>query len=195
MKKLFLILIIILFVPDLYSQNTGTQMIYSSGNYGIALFNSIKPLNMEMKDVYIQLGRFNYFTGLNESGKYLKLDKSSNTWFIPLNGSINAAWGCTIYQVYDCQPIPFFAISPIDSNKIIKFVITPAADCPDARTYFTTNCGTNWSTAPFNCGGAIIFPFGADYNPKKNNELLFGYGNGTSGIFKSTNAGVNWSYD
>jgi hypothetical protein len=51
----------------------------------------------------------------------------------------------------------------------------------------------NWSTAPFSCGGAIFYPYGGDYNPMKNNELLFGYGNGTSGIFKSTNAGMNWS--
>jgi hypothetical protein len=194
MKKIMFILFYGLIGFSLaYSQNTGTSLIYNSGNFGIAVFEAIKPLNSGIKEIYIQLGRYNYFNSMNESGRFLKLNKMTNSWYIPHNGALNAAWGQDITGMNDCEPIPFFTKSSLDSNQIIKFEITPAASCPDAHTLATTNSGVNYLQTPFNCGGAIICPYGGDYNPKRINELIFGYGVINCGIFKSTNAGVNWS--
>lgn len=198
MKKLCLIFINIIFIGSIYPQQTGAQLIYNSGNYGIALCNSIKPNGTGVKSLYIQLGLYNYQNGLNESGKYLKLNKSAGIWYTPHNGFINANWGVYYpYGNYDCTPIPFFNISAIDSNQITKFSITASAECPDAKTYCTINSGINYIMTPFNRGGVIFFPFGGDYNPKRISTLIYGYAQGPAGynpaIYISTNAGNNWT--
>jgi hypothetical protein len=193
MNKIVSFFLVFMCFSFAFGQDNGTLQIYNSGNFGIKIFNSTKQINSDTKDIYIQLGKYNYINSQNESGRYLKLNKNNLSWYIPYNGFINAAWGMYIYTgEYDCQPIPFFAVSPIDSNKIIKYVVTPAADCPDAKSFYTTNSGLSFNYAPFACGGVLFFPFGGDYNPKQSGELLFGYGNLPSGIFKSTNSGSNW---
>jgi hypothetical protein len=197
MKRIFLILAVIVFISDVFPQNNGTTIIYESGNYGISLFNSIRFSPVSQKSIYIQLGLYNYTSSANESGKYFKLNKTTGNWYVPVNGFLNAAWGMEYpYGTYDCEPIPFFAMSPIDTNQIIKYVVTPAASCPDAGSYYTTNGGVNYSTAPFGCGGSLLFPAGADYNIKRNSKLIFGFRNLSGSGYNisiSTNAGVDWS--
>ncbi|MBN1633103.1 MAG: T9SS type A sorting domain-containing protein [Ignavibacteria bacterium] len=197
MKNLIFFLIFA-FGGLVYSQQTGTQLIYQSGNFGIAFCNSVKLNTGGIKQLYIQHGLYNYTSGINESGRYLLLNKSGGNWIIPHNGFINAGWGVYYpYPEYSCTPIPFFAISPVDTNKLIKFFVTPAAECPDAKTFYTTNGGISASMAPFACGGVLIFPTGSDYNPKSGSTLLFGYEDlynfGVYGIYRSSNSGVNWT--
>jgi hypothetical protein len=190
--------VLIFVVTELvFSQGTGIQLIYDSGNYGIGLCNSIKLNNSGIKQLYIQHGLYNISSGTNASGRYMLLNKSTGNWFVPHNGFINASWGVSYPSgIYDCSPVSIFAVSPIDTNKLIKYVVTPSAECPDARTFYTTNGGANFMQGNFNCGGILIFPAGIDYNPKTVSTLLYGYrtfsGPYEYGIYKSTNYGINW---
>ena len=194
MKKIiFLSVLILLTASYSYSQLSGASLIFNSNQYGIFKFTSIKKINSGQKDLYIQHG-VNYADTPNLSGKCYKLNKNNFSWYIPANGFLNGAWGIEYpYGSWTCCPVSFFTISPIDTNLIIKFQITPAASCPDAKTLYTTNGGSNYSYAPFSCGGVLIFPNGGDYNPKRNSSLIFGYGNyPVQGIFYSLNSGNNW---
>ena len=197
MKNLIFILIFA-FGGLVYSQQTGTQLIYQSGNYGIGMCNSVKLNTGGIKQLYIQHGLYNYTGGTNESGRYFLLNKSGGNWFIPHNGFINASWG--VYYppgTYDCRPVSVFAISPVDTNKIIKYVVTPATDCPDAKSFYTTNSGINFSLGQFGCGGVMMYPSGIDYNPKAAPVMLFGFRVYSSpynfGIYRSSNSGMNWT--
>jgi len=196
MKKIILCIICILFVTASASSQNGTQLIYNSGNYGITVFNTVKPTG-GIKRILIQLGLYNISSGNNSSGSYFTLNKNTGAWYLPYNGFINAAWGHEFpYGTLECKPIPSFAVSRNDTNFIYKYVVTPGASCPDADSYYTTNGGATYSQAPFGCGGVILFPAGADYNPKKANEILLGfrqlYYPGGYDINLSTNGGVNW---
>lgn len=194
MKKIFYFTFLILLVATYsYSQLSGAVEIYNSNQFGLLKFKSVKKLNSGIKDIYVQNG-VNFVSTANESGRYLKLNKTNTSWYVPANGFINAGWGTEFpYGSLQCCPVSFFAISPKDTNLIIKFQITPAASCPDAHTLYTTNGGVNWENSPFSCGGAIFYPYGSDYNPKKDSSLIFGYGTLTpNGIFQSNNGGANW---
>ena len=191
---LFLLIIILFSTRFIYSQSNGTQLIYNSGQFGIGYFQAFKQLNCGVKDIYIQLG-VNFVSSANESGTYLKLNKSSMNWYIPANGFINAAWGQEFpYGTLQCQPVSFFTISNRDTNLVIKFQITPAASCPDANTLYTINGGVNWYYAPFACGGTIIYPTGGDYNPRKDSTMIYGYYNMSPGIHRTDNGGFNWQH-
>jgi hypothetical protein len=194
MKKFIIILVLSLFITsNIFPQINGADIIYNSNQFGLINFQSFKRINSGKKDIYIQLG-VNFINTQNESGRYLKLNKSNTSWYIPANGFIGAAWGQEFPMgSLECRPVSFFAISMKDTNLLIKFQITPGTSCPDAKSYYTTNGGLNWNLAPFSCGGAILYPFGGDYNPKKDSSLLFGYGNlFPGGIFQSKNGGTNW---
>jgi hypothetical protein len=194
MKKFTIFFIsFVLFTSNIYPQLSGANLIYNSNQFGLLKFQSIKKTNSEKKDIYIQLG-VNFINTQNESGRYLKLNKNNTSWFIPANGFIGAGWGMEYpYGSLQCCPVSLFAISPRDTNLLIKFQITPAASCPDAKSYYTKNGGVNYDFAPFSCGGAIILPNGSDYNPKKDSTLIFGYNNySIRGIFISKNAGTDW---
>ena len=196
--KSFMLFLFIVFLSStrfIYSQSNGTQLIYNSGQFGIGYFQAFKQLNSGEKDIYIQLG-VNFVSTANESGTYLKLNKSSMNWYIPASGFINAAWGMAIpYGTLYCQPVSFFAICQRDTNLLFKFQITPAAECPDAKTFYTINGGINWHYAPFACGGMIIYPTGGDYNPKRDSTMIFGYYNmPVEGIHRTSNGGENWQH-
>ncbi|MBI5404063.1 MAG: T9SS type A sorting domain-containing protein [Ignavibacteriae bacterium] len=202
MKKILVVFpVTIIFFALLISSNTnnnftelnGATVILDPGTFGLAKFYSLKKINSSIKDIYVQYG-VNFSTTINESGRYLKLNKANSTWYIPINGFLNAGWGMEFpYGSLQCCPVSFFAISSRDTNLIIKFQITPGATCPDAHTLYTKNGGLNWFDAPFSCGGAIIYPNGSDYNPKKDSLILFGYSNLSPwGIYSSFNAGSNW---
>ncbi|MCY7363527.1 MAG: T9SS type A sorting domain-containing protein, partial [Ignavibacteria bacterium] len=103
------------------------------------------------------------------------------------------------YVYTQCNPVPYFLISGIDTNFIMKFMITPCASCPDANTLISYNSGANWNSFynVFGCGGTLIYPNGGDHNTENDSVFYFGYANGQtnyeSAIFKSTNRGANWS--
>lgn len=194
MKRfIFLSAFVLLIFSCSYCQSNGALEIFNTGQFGLLKFQSFKRINNGTKDIYAQIG-VNFNINPNESGRYFKLNKINTSWYIPANGFINSAWGIDYqYGFWDCQPVSFFTISPRDTNLLLKFQISPAASCPDARTLYTTNGGYNFSFAPFGCGGTLIFPNGGDYNPNKDSILIFGYSNFYYvGIFISRNGGVNW---
>ncbi|MFA7361063.1 MAG: T9SS type A sorting domain-containing protein [Candidatus Kapaibacterium sp.] len=178
-----------------FPQGNGTAIIYSSNEYGLKKMLTAYTTTAGKKEIYVQTG-VNYTPYPNLSGKLLRLIKSSNVWYQSANGFLNGDWGTEFPSGYtECIPVSVFAIPKLDTNLIIKYQITPAASCPDANTFYTTNGGINYSQAPFGSGGSIAYPYGMDYNPDNVNELLFGFQVYTSnGIHKSTNKGLNWTF-
>lgn len=202
MKRLLIvfpiaIVLISLFISSNFFNNieelSGASVILDPGAYGLTKFYSYKRNNSSIKDIYVQYG-VNFVNSINESGNYYRLNKSNNSWTVPSHGFLNSSWANDIYYgTLYCCPVSFFAVSPRDTNLIIKFQITCGASCPDAHTFYTKNGGMNWYDAPFSCGGAIIYPTGSDYNPKRDSLCLFGYTNyPMQGIFSSYNSGTNW---
>jgi len=203
MKKLIVFIIIFVFSVIIFhdskpqtnnvSELGGASVILDPGTFGLTKFYSHKKNNSSIKDIYVQYG-VNFVNSINESGNYYRLNKSNNTWIIPSRGFLSSSWANDIYYgTLYCCPVSFFAMSPKDTNLIIKFQITCGASCPDAHTFYTKNGGLNWFDTPFSCGGTILYPNGSDYNPKKDSLNLFGYYNiPTQGIFSTYNGGTNW---
>ena len=196
-KKVLMIIIgyLIFVTQSVMPQGNGSSIIYSSNEYGLKKMYSVYTTTAGKKEIYLQVG-VNYTPYPNLSGKLLRLIKNSDVWYPAANGFLNGAWGTEFPSGYtECIPVSLFVVSKLDTNLLIKYQITPAASCPDANTFYTTNGGLNFSNAPFGSGGSIAYPYGADYNPDIANEILFGFQvyNG-NGIHKSTNKGLNWTF-
>ena len=197
MKSLFVLFIVLIF-NNSYSQDSWIR-IYQPSGWQIKSFYKIHHSD-NFNSIFIQhnsnLSQIN-----SENGALKKYIRNINSWTVPANGALNTSCGICIEPPYMntyCYPLPFFMISPHDSSEIMKFSITVCASCPDATTIITHDNGTNWQSFYniFGCGGIMIYPNGGDFDPVNESIWYYGYSNSStnyqSGIFKSTNNGVNW---
>jgi photosystem II stability/assembly factor-like uncharacterized protein len=196
--------ILLTLCQSVYSQ-TGTLKIYSDDTTAIGLtaMNSFKVNGSNAKQIYIQRGINFPVNGIpNQSGRYLKLNRSNYTWYFPANGFLGASW-CFCTCTYTCNPPRYvcnrvlnFVVSPMDTQLILKNRYgSCGCDAGDA-TYVTYNNGavTN-QYMQFSNDFMGIQNYGFDIDPLNDNIMYIGYANvGTNGrcIFKSTNKGVNW---
>ena len=187
------------------NSQTGTIKIYSDDTttLGIASMNSYKVSGINTKQIYIQRGvSFPIYGNPNQSGKYLKLNRSNLSWYYPANGFLNAAW-CFCTCSFTCNPPHYicnnllnFAVSVQDTQLIIKNLFGDCGcDAGDA-TYMTYNNGTTTNPlSQFSNGFSGIQNYGFDIDPQNDNIIYVGYsiiGTSFRCIFKSTNRGANW---
>jgi len=197
MKSLFVLFIVLIF-NNSYSQDSWIRIYQPSGWQIKSLTKLHNPNNSNI--IFIQHNS-NRTSNNPENGVIKKYDKSSGTWIIPSNGFLNTQCAWIIEppnMELSCESTSFFMTSALDQNFVVKFLLTPAAWCPDANTYFTYNNGISYTQHGylFGCGGILIFPNGGDIDPTNDNICYYGYvnhsGNFQPTIFKSTNKGADW---
>jgi len=199
MKKLSILILFSFFVTSSIFSQTGWFKIYSDDttSLGIYTMNSVKINGLNKKQIYIQRG-ISFINNPNQSGKYLKLNGANNSWYVPANGYLNPDW-CYCYNCipphFICNSVFSFAVSPLDSQFIIKNIPSCGIDEGD-QTYITYNNGANYiNLSQFSNGFAGIQNYGYDIDPVNDNIIYIGYpiiGSSYKCIYKSTNRGTNW---
>ena len=143
MKKILTTLFLFFYCSLAYTQ-TGWIRLHSDASLKIYNFKSVPYYPSGTNHTYFQKGSV---TGYNPLGDYFRLDKNTGSIVQPFNNFIGQ-WCAMSWQppyTIECAPVSDFAVSPHDSNNIIQYRETPAAWCPDARTYLTYDAGINYN--------------------------------------------------
>lgn len=172
--KRFCIYILYLTILQNICFSQSWQVIFDTTRYGISKFNSFNINSGSHKLIFFRLG-INYNPNkslINESGRYLRFNQLTNEFYVPFNNFLNPFWstGSTAY----CYPVRELAISPVDTNIIIKNVIYVYFD-PDEFIRMTTNGGINYFNIPlevYSSGGGCS---GFDFNPVSPDEVFVGH--------------------
>lgn len=202
MKKIISLLSLLLLTCSLYSQYN-RQKIYDSPFYGISDFfiGNVNTSNNEI--VYIMLG-LNY-ENPNESGKILRLDKTTGNWVIPSNGFLNPYWCFGAIPPnppsWHCNFVREFKSSPVDTGFVLKNSEVFCGGYESGNQFFVTyNNGIDTSIIQeFSQGMLGQLCTGFDINPLNDSiiyvlyPIIGMYSNLPAKVFKSTNRGVNWT--
>ena len=151
MRKCKIYFIIFNIIVSSYSvSQTGTSLIYDSGDLGISQFQSFKYKNIAQRQIYIQLNCSVSPPPPNFTGVFKKLNRSYNYCYIPFNDFLNSHW---VYEGFNgfwsCNPVGCFVVSPNDSNFIIKHSDEIVSDCCGyvQVNKVTWNSGSNYSNS------------------------------------------------
>lgn len=182
----------------------GWIKIYSDDTaMGISYMKAFSNANSLYKDLYIIKGvEFQSPPNPDNSGKSLKYDRTSNAWYEPLNGFLNADW-CFCICPFTCNPPRFvcnsvliFTVSRTDTMTAMKNMIGGCGCDAGDITVVTQNGGKSESSIQaFSNGFAGALNFGMDVDPVDENIIYTGYpiiGGSAKWIYKSTNKGENW---
>ncbi|MDQ3019565.1 MAG: T9SS type A sorting domain-containing protein [Bacteroidota bacterium] len=198
-KQILLIFLCLFFSSKIFSQESWMR-IYQSIQWQVKSYFKIHNSDNTYR-IFLQHNSHDTISN-SENGAIKKYIKNSNSWITPANEFLNVQCRWIIEPPYiqiNCQPTTFFMTSAQDTNFILKYLVTPAAQCPDANTFITINGGLSSNyIGGFGCGGSLFYPNGGDINPDNDSICYYGYINHNNynllpTIFKSTNKGTDWN--